>query len=222
MSGTQVGVQPRSSAYAKFLAIDRTIYMTMGEAQALSRDLADVIRAAIRPDLLVGVANGALLPMKIAADELNVPFRVVHLRRRGSRLKRRLFAVKEALGIPTAFLITPPMRALQTAFEQRTKTLEETDGAFDFDVSGKTVVVVDDSIQTGGTARHVKERIMRKGAARVLIAVICWYKGVNDSGDWSPDLYLHRRYQWYPWSNNSPYFNEYLAWLAENGLQYWR
>jgi hypoxanthine phosphoribosyltransferase len=222
MSGTHAITQPRSSAYAKFLAIDHMVYMTMEEAIALSRDLASTIDTTGRPDLLVGVANGALLPMKIVADELGIPLRVIHLRRKGSRYKQRLFAIKEALGIPTSLLTIRPMRAIQTFFEQRTSALEETNDAFAFNVVGKDVMIIDDAIHTGMTARHLKDRLMAKGATKVRIAVICWWRGPTDSGDWSPDLYLHRQNQWYPWSNNSPYFPNLLTWLAEKGLDFWR
>ena len=94
MSGTHAITRPRSSAYFKFLDIDKTVYMTMEEAIALSRDLADTIDLSGRPDMLVGVANGALLPMKVVSDELGLSMRVVHLRRKGSRYKQTLFAIK--------------------------------------------------------------------------------------------------------------------------------
>lgn len=222
MSGTHAIARPRSSAYAKFLEINQTVFMTMEEAIALSRDLADTIDLSGRPDTLVGVANGALLPMKIIADELGIRFQVIHVRRKGSCYKQRLFAIKEALGIPTSLLTFRPMRAIQTWFERRTSTLEEANDTFAFDVVGRDVMIIDDAIQTGMTARHLKDRLLARGAAKVKIAVICWYRGVNDSGDWSPDLYLHRRYQWYPWSNNSPYFPKLLTWLADEGLRFWR
>jgi hypoxanthine phosphoribosyltransferase len=222
MSGTHGITRPRSSAYDKFMAIDHTVYMTMEEAIALSRDLADTIDLSGRPNLLVGVANGALLPMKIVAEELGIRLQVIHLRRKGSRYKQRLFAVKQALGIPTSLLTIRPMRAIQTWFEQRTSALEETNDAFAFDVVGKDVMIIDDAIHTGTTARHLKDRLLAKGATTVRIAVICWYCGPTDSGDWSPDLYLHRQYQWYPWSNNSPYFPNFLTWLTEKGLSFWR
>jgi hypoxanthine phosphoribosyltransferase len=222
MSGTHAITKPRSSAYSKFLDIDQTVYMTMGEAIALSQDLANTIDLSGRPDILVGVANGALLPMKVVADELGLPLQVVHLRRKGSRYKQKLFAIKEALGIPTSLLTIRPMRVIQTWLEQRTSALEETNDAFAFDVIGKEVMIIDDAIHTGTTARHLQARLLTKGAARVRVAVICWYRGPTDSGDWSPDLYLHRRYQWYPWSNNSPYFQNFLTWLVEKGFSYWR
>jgi hypoxanthine phosphoribosyltransferase len=222
MSGTRAITRPRSSAYTKFLSIDHTVYMTMEEAITLSHDLADTIDISGRPSLLVGVANGALLPMKIVADDLGIPLQVIHLRRKGSRYKQRLFAIKQALGIPTWLLTIRPMRAIQTWFEQRTSALEETNDALAFDVVGKHVMIIDDAIHTGATVQHLKDRLLDKGATKVRTAVICWYRGPTDSGDWGPDLYLHRRYQWYPWSNNSPYFPNFLTWLAEKGFSFWR
>jgi hypoxanthine phosphoribosyltransferase len=222
MSGTQTITRSRSDAYTKFQNIDHTVYMTMEEAIALSRDLADTIDGAGGPDMLVGLANGALLPMKTVADELGLRFHVIYIRRKGSRYKQSLYAIKQALRIPTSWLTIRPMRALQTWFEQRTSALEEADDAFAFDVASKDIMIVDDAIHTGATARHLKDRLLAKGAAKVRIAVICWYRGPTDSGDWTPDLYLHRRYQWYPWSNNSPHFPEFLTWLADRQLSFWR
>ena len=55
----------RSDAYVKYRSIDQKIFMTMREAEVLSHDLATEILAVERPDLLVGIANGALLPTRI-------------------------------------------------------------------------------------------------------------------------------------------------------------
>ena len=222
MSGTHTITRPRSSAYNKFSAIDHMVYMTIEEAVDLSRDLADIVDASGRPDLLVGVANGALLPIKVVADELNIPFQVIYIRRKGSRYKQKLYALKQMLHIPTSVLTLRPVRAVQTWFEQRTSALEETDEAFAFDVTGRDVMIIDDAIHTGATARHLKDRLLAKGATRVRIAVICWWLGPTDSGEWSPDLYLHRQNHWYPWSNNSPYFPNFLTWLTGKGLTFWR
>jgi phosphoribosylpyrophosphate synthetase len=222
MPATADIMKPRSSAYTKFLHSPERGYMTMAEAIELSHDLADVISEAGAPQLLVGVANGALLPLKIVADQLGIPFHVIHLRRKGSRYKQKLYTIKRALHIPTWILTLRPMRAFQTWFEQRTASLEETNDAFDFDIDGKDVVIVDDAIHTGQTARHLKDRLVAMGARKVRIAVICWYQGKTDSGDWSPDLYLHRYYHWYPWSNNNPEFPKFLRWLDTQGLRFWR
>lgn len=198
-------------------------FMTMREAEDSSRDLAEKIRVYdSQPDIVVGPANGALVPAKIVADLLKVPLKIVYVRRRGSRYKQIFFAVKAALRIPNSILTFPPLKRLWSYLQERYSDLEQTGDSFDFDVSGKYVVIVDDAIHTGRSARYLKEKILRQGAAKVRIAVICWYKGNGDSGDWAPDIYVLRQHHWYPWSNNSPYLQEFKAWLPANGLKFWR
>jgi hypothetical protein len=59
-----------SDAYVKYRSIDQKIFMTMREAEVLSHDLAIEILVVKRPDLPVGIANGALLPTRIVADDI--------------------------------------------------------------------------------------------------------------------------------------------------------
>ncbi len=212
----------RSAAYAKYRSASQKTFMSMSEAEDLSRDLgAEILAADRRPDLVVGLANGALLPTKIVSDTLQVPFEIVHLRRQGSRYKQALLAVKDKLRIPTRLLTLPPLMVVWRYLQARTSNLEHSDDAFGFDVRGRHVVVVDDAVHTGKSARYVQEQLIRHGAT-VTIAVLCWYQGVGDSGDWAPEIYLHRKDQYYPWSGNSPYFKEFLGWVPANGLKYWR
>ena len=69
----------RSDAYLKYRSVDQKIFMTLREAEVLSHDLAAEILAVERPDLLVGIANGALLPTRIVADNIgSVSYRASH------------------------------------------------------------------------------------------------------------------------------------------------
>jgi polysaccharide transporter, PST family len=53
--------------------------MTLREAEVLSNDLATEILAVQRPDLPVGITNGALLPTRIATDDIgSVSYRASH------------------------------------------------------------------------------------------------------------------------------------------------
>jgi hypoxanthine phosphoribosyltransferase len=195
----------------------------MREAQDQSRDLAkEILGYDGQPDMVVGPANGALLPAKIVADFLRAPLEIVHIRRKGSRYKQIFFSVKAALHIPNFVLTLPPLMPLWRYLQERYSGLEQSGNAFNFDVRGKYVVIVDDAIHTGRSARYIKEQLLRQGAMKVRIAVLCWYKGIGDSGDWAPDIYLHRQDQYYPWSNNSPHLQEFMAWLPANGLKFWR
>jgi hypoxanthine phosphoribosyltransferase len=199
---------------------NQEIFVTMREAEALSHDLAaEILAVNKRPDLLVGIANGALLPTKIVADHIGVPFRIVHLRRRGSRYKQRAFDVLNALRIPASIFRFQPLSYLIRRSMERYGGLEQAERAFDFSVRGKCVVVVDDAVHTGKSARHVQDQLTKNGAAKVAIAVLSWYKGIGDSGQWSPDIYVHRKHQYYPWSYNSPYLKHYLAWLSANDIR---
>ena len=70
--------------------------MTMGEAEALSHDMAIEILSANKPDLLVGIASGALLPTKVVAEHIGVPYQMVRVRRRSSRYKQKAHNILNA------------------------------------------------------------------------------------------------------------------------------
>ena len=38
----------------------------------------------------------------------------------------------------------------------------------------------------------------------------------------APDVHLHRRIQYYPWSINSPHYAAFVGWLERAGLSLWR
>lgn len=208
----------RSDAYAKYRALDQKVFMSMHEAEGLSHDLAIEILAVEKPDLLVGIANGALLPTKVVADHIGVPFKMVRMRRRGSRYKQQAFNVLHALRIPTSIFRMRWLSYLVRHAMERYDDLEQAENAFDFSVKGQCVVLVDDAIFGGTSARHVRGQLIKNGATRVTIAVLCWYKGKGDSGNWSPDIYLTRQDHYYPWSYSSPHLNHYSAWLSANDL----
>jgi hypoxanthine phosphoribosyltransferase len=194
------------------------IQLTLGDVEAQSRDLAAKIRASGTPDLLVGIANGALLPTKVVAEYLGVPFEMVQVRRRGSRYKDLALRVLSTLHIPTSIFNWGPLLFLVRLVQERTGDVEETKATFSFPVRGKRIVIVDDAIHTGTSARYVLNQLITSGAEKVMVAVLDWYQGVGDSGEWKPDIYLTRSNgQWYPWSYNSPFHADYLKWLSAHG-----
>jgi hypothetical protein len=83
----------------KFTESTTQLYMTIPEAEALSRELAEHIRPAVLSDLrerrvvVVGIANGGLMPAKIVSDVLVAPMSSVRIRRVGSRYKRALGSI---------------------------------------------------------------------------------------------------------------------------------
>jgi adenine/guanine phosphoribosyltransferase-like PRPP-binding protein len=197
--------------------------MSLPEAEELSREMACVMaKAGQKPDLIVGLANGALLPTKVVAETLGIPFRIVAVRRQGSRYKQRLLAIKNALHIPTSWITWGPMMLFWKAFQNRTSKLETGANTFDFDVRGKSIALIDDCIVTGSSVRHVTEMLKKQGAREVTINALCWCEGeAGDTPGGRPDVFLHRHIQLYPWSANHPALKDYLQWLKCNQLELW-
>jgi hypoxanthine phosphoribosyltransferase len=210
-----------ATATAKFGSATTPLQMSVREAVCLSIALArESSRSASRFDLVVGIANGALLPTKVVADELGVPFEIVKVRRKGSRYKQRLLAVKEKLRIPTAVLRWGPMKPLIDLFQNMTGSLEESAQSFTFDVTGKRVLLVDDCIVTGTTLDYVGRKLADAGATETAKGVICWCE-VPGRDVPRPDFHLHRQIAVYPWSGDSHSLNDFRAWLDQNGLSIW-
>lgn len=208
-----------SDAYAKYQTLGKKAFMTLAEAEALSHDLAAEIVAAVgRPDLAVGLANGAVLPTRIVAEDLGIPFQVLRVRRRGSRYKEKAFNVLSALRIPGSLLRVQPLSYLARRLLEVYDDLEHKANGFEFPLRDKHVVLVDDAIYTSRSLRYACDQLTAHAAAKVTTAVLCWYRGQGDSGDWSPDIYLMRQDHYYPWSYCSPHLDDYSAWLAANDL----
>jgi orotate phosphoribosyltransferase len=204
-------------------AANHSLPMSIEHAIGLSSLLGERILAQVgRRDLIVGLANGALLPTAICGEVVGAPTRMVFVRRQGSRYKQTLLKIKEALHIPSSWVLAGPLRYLWSRFQDRYSKLEENADTFGFDVRGLHVVVVDDCIVTGNSLSYVASRLAAQGAAKITTAVLCWTEE-NYGGKLlqAPDLYLHRRIQWYPWSNNSEHWRAYLDWLNARELTLW-
>jgi hypoxanthine phosphoribosyltransferase len=211
--------------YERHARLDRKVYMTLDEAIGLSQALAGRARAlAPAAELVVGLANGAVMPTRIVATALGIPFHMVKVRRQGSRLKQRLSAAKRLLRLPPGLLRHPLVNAVSLAFDRRFGRIEDAGGALDFAVAGRTVLVIDDCIDSGASIAHVRDRLTAAGAARVQIAVLCWSNKQDTEARHGvvPDVHLHRRIQYYPWSINSPHYAAFVAWLDAAGLSLWR
>lgn len=212
-------------AYETHARLDRKVYMTLDEALGLSQALAQRARALVpAPALAVGLANGAVLPTRVVAEALGIPFHMIKVRRQGSRLKQRLSALKRLLRLPPGLLRHPLVNAVSLMFDRRFGRIEADRADLDFAVAGRTVLVIDDCIDSGASLAHVRDRLVAAGAARVQIAVICWSHKHDTEARYGlvPDIHLHRRIQYYPWSINSPHYGAFIAWLERAGLSLWR
>jgi len=216
---------PCEKTYDKYQAIEKhwATQMSLSEAEELSRDLGqEIANAGQKPDLIVGLANGALMPTKIVAQTLGVPFHMVKVRRQSSRYKQRLLKIKQALHLKADWVLWGPMRYFWTAFEKRFSKLETASNTFAFDVRGLSVAIIDDCIVTGSSVKYVANALKKQGAKQVTVNVLCWCKGEKgDTPEGKPDIYLHRYIQFYPWSANHLALKDYMQWLKNNDLEHW-
>ena len=165
------------------------IFISMTDAENLSRRLADEIAGSFgRPDLLVGIANGAIVPTKLVADRLGDPYEMVKIRRQGSRIKQRLLFLKKAFRIPGWLIMFGPLQWFWKIFQNRYNKLEQAEDAFNFKINGRTIVLVDDEMVTGNSVRHVQEELATRGSPNIRIAVLSWYRGKGNSGSFAPDV----------------------------------
>jgi len=200
-------------------------YLSIAEAEAVGREVARRLKAR-NADLVVGIANGALLMTKVVSTELGRPFEIVNVRRKGSRIKRRLVQVKQALRLQ--YLTRGPMalfwRVFERAFYKWWPTeLEAASNELPFDVRGKDILLVDDCIVTGASVRFVHDRLLAAGAKQVTIGAICLSDDSplqpGDSG--FPAVFINRLVHFYPWSANHPDYDRYLLWLSNHNLKQW-
>jgi len=200
-------------------------YLSIAEAEAVGREVARRLKAQ-NADLIVGIANGALLMTKVVSAELGRPFEIVNVRRKGSRIKRRLVQIKQALRLQ--YLTRGPMslfwRMFERAFYKWWPTeLEAASSELPFDVRDKSVLLVDDCIVTGASVSFVHDQLRAAGAKNVTIGAICLS---DDSplrpGDTGfPAVYINRLVHFYPWSANHPDYEHYLLWLSNHNLKQW-
>jgi len=213
-----------SLAYKKYkAAAPQTAHLTVSESEDLGRDLAALIkRQGGEFDLVVGLANGAFLPTKVVADTLGLPWHMVRVRRKGTQLKQRLLWFKTLFRIPPELILWGPFRALWVSFQKRTSALQSETRQLDFDVAHRNILLVDDCIETGISLKFVSEMLRHAGASTITTAVYCWADMPDIPEDQTrPDFFLHRGIQFYPWSNNSRYLDDFRQWMDKNGLVFW-
>jgi adenine/guanine phosphoribosyltransferase-like PRPP-binding protein len=220
-----VNMHDDTEVAAELERLTKKRYLSIAETEAVGRVVARRLKEQ-NADLVVGIANGALLMTKVVSAELGRPFEIVNVRRKGSRIKRRLVQIKQALRMP--FLTRGPMALFWRAFERVfykwwPTELEAASAELPFDVRGKKILLVDDCIVTGGSVRFVHDQLLTAGAKSVTIGAICLS---DDSplhpGDTGfPAVYINRLVHFYPWSANHPDYDGYLLWLSNHNLKQW-
>ncbi|MFB6302449.1 MAG: phosphoribosyltransferase [Haloferacaceae archaeon] len=145
--------------------------------------LADLLeRRDVDADLVLGIPRGALPVARPVADRLDAPLDIVSAKKMGLPGNPE-FAIGAAASdgsvwlndevverhdIDEDYIEAERERAVETAREKIEKYRGDRPEP---DMAGKTVVVVDDGVATGATARACLRRVRNADAGRVLLAV---------------------------------------------------
>lgn len=209
----------------KYAEIEDKIYMDLGEAIDLSKGLAAVVsKGEYKPDYVIGIANGALLPTHVVANELNLPFEYIRMRRQGSRWKRR------AAKVPGLRFVFSQLFRLQAFAKFVAPFIDSVNKLESEEVDeqakpheGRSILLVDDAIESGQSIAAAVDMLVLQGASNVKVAVIGWSQRIDSEKKHGvvPDYVLNRRLQHYPWSENNPEVHGYRKWLSENDLKEW-
>jgi len=221
---TPIITQDKHSAIVnKYAEIDEKMFMSMDEAIELSHEIARRISMnGVEPHAIVGIANGALLPTKIIATDLNLPFEMITIRRKGSAVKSRLSRYKTVVKLASIWYRTPFLRyplvwilkIMRYGFKSA-PTLMLTNC-----YQGKHILLVDDATDSGKTLRRAEQMLSNRQCRQITTAVLSVAKENKNSADfYIPDYYISQRMQRFPWSINNPAFPEYQKWLKQNVLE---
>jgi hypoxanthine phosphoribosyltransferase len=203
----------------KYASCQDKLYMTIDEATELAHELARrAKKMETSPDYVVGIANGGLLLTKVIATDLNLPFEMLTIRRRGSLVKEKLGRYSWVTKIVSMWYknerINPPLIWIMKRMEKLSS--ETLDQSLQH-LSGKHILLVDDAIETGQTVTLAKNILRQSECLSVTTSVATWSKNHKPEQEVStPEIFIGRTIQHYPWSYNSPFFMDYEHWVKQN------
>lgn len=209
----------------KYAEVEEKVFMSLEESICLSKGLAESVSTAeYEPDYVIGIANGALLPTHIVAHELGLPFEYIRMRRQGSRWKRRIAKIPGARAVfSLLFRVQAIARLIAPIVDGVNKLEKDEVDAQSQPHRGRSILLVDDAIESGQSIAAAVDMLILQGAESVKVAVISWSKRLDSEQKHGvvPDYVLNRRLQHYPWSENNPQVRAYRNWLAEHDLAEW-
>lgn len=147
------------------------------------QQLADLVAERVPDaDLVLGIPRGGLPVARPVAERLNVPLDIVVAKKMGMPGNPELAIgaaasdgsawvdddVVERYDIEPEYIETERKRAAETA---REKIETYRDGRPEPEMAGETVVIVDDGVATGATARACLRQVTDTDAERVVLAV---------------------------------------------------
>lgn len=186
----------------------------MAELPAFMGRLADKIRrSGFAPDVIVYVESGARLPAAHLCGELRLGAVPVRAGRPGRGIKRLLAPLARAL--PRG--LTNALRRVEESSGVHARTGRRVEFPVAYDFRGRTVLVVDDAADTGGTLAAVKGALLGRGveSGRLRCAVLA---ATTPPGRAQADFYVLELNSVLPWSTDSAERRTALALMAEAKL----
>jgi hypoxanthine phosphoribosyltransferase len=173
--------------------------VTLAELPALMAELARRIRATgFRPDILVYVEEGARLPAEALCRELGLKAVPVVARRRGHGLKKRLAPL--VMLLPRA--LTNALRRVEERSRVHAQGRRDVSWPNDHEWKGRSILLVDDAADTGGTLQAVKAELVRRGADATSLRTAV-LTATTPAGRRQSDFYVLERNCVLPWSPDS-------------------
>ncbi len=205
-----------SEIVAKFAKTDEKLIMTIEESTTLSREIAfQVTKLPEQPDLVLGIDKGALLMAKVISSELQIPMKTIRIQRKGSKIKEKLETIPGLAKFLSRWYKIPVINIPLKHVLHQLSGLSKVSNQVNLNVREKRVLLVDDAMETGQSLVAAKALLTAGCVKSVMTAVLTW-SNKHDSqqkNQIQPDIFISRRIQRFPWSRNSPFYNEYEKWL---------
>lgn len=206
----------------KYAEIDDKLFMSTDEAVELSYEIARLIRVnGVEIHGVVGVANGALLLTKVIATDLNLPFEMITIRRKGSAIKSRLSRYKPIVKLASMWYRIPLLN-LPLVWVMKMMNGFKSDPVLTSTncYQDQHILLVDDATDSGRTLRRAEQILCKQQCRQITTAVISVSKKNKKKPNlYIPDYFISQRIQHFPWSVNNPDFPKYQKWLKQNGLE---
>ena len=179
-----------------------TVMPRFADRREAGRQLAERLLDAPRADLVLALPRGGVPVAFEIARTLDLPLDLIMVRKIGApgcpefgigavvdgdppQLYLNAELVEMA-GASDAYLADEKARQLKTIESRRTRYLGDRPAV---DVAGRAVIVVDDGIATGGTARAALEAMQKQGARHVTLAVpVASREALDQLRDWADEI----------------------------------
>ena len=190
------------SSQQKLLSYLGVEFLSMKDIQDMSKNLAVQIMKKYNADLVVGIARGGTYPGYCIAKEMQLPYTTMDI----SRKKRYIGRIET-----DQILLLPKL--LKKSQEKPSVITP-----FNYKFSTKKILIVDDDCGSMKTLTLAKSHLKEKGLESKTSVILNCEGGTPDFfEDWQRPLskLIHGKLR-FPWSQYSPYFNDYQKWLKNN------